>query len=181
MIEPNGTLSRPGSRSFCRSTAMKSHIVPSVALAIVAALGTGGAGAQSLRCNSDLASVGDSAITIFQKCGPPAFKSEPYCKRVPLQVPQVYGQLQYPGAPGKGDRVPALHHYRGVDVQPGIRPVLDDVPVRERPGSGHRLRRPHSLNPSTARLEMLQPSGFTYVWTRCCPGLRVHPSPKKCS
>ena len=83
MIEPNGTLSRPGSRSFCRSTAMKSHIVLSVALAIVAALGTGGAGAQSLRCNSDLASVGDS--------------------------------------------------------------------------------------------------GFTYVWTRCCPGLRVHPSPKKCS
>jgi hypothetical protein len=79
---------------------MKSHTVLSTVLVAAVALWTGSAVAQSLRCNGDLASVGDSMITIFQKCGQPVFKAEPYCKRVQLQVPQAYGQPQYPGGPG---------------------------------------------------------------------------------
>src|SRR4051794_11900705 len=76
---------------------MKSHMVICTVLAVGIALATGGVAAQSLRCNGDLASVGDSAVTIFQKCGQPAVRSEPYCKRVQMQVPQMYGQSQYPG------------------------------------------------------------------------------------
>jgi hypothetical protein len=77
---------------------MKSQVVIYSVLAAAVAPGAGGVAAQSLRCNGDLASVGDSASTIYQKCGQPAFRSEPYCKRVVLQAPQAYGQPQYPGA-----------------------------------------------------------------------------------
>jgi hypothetical protein len=77
---------------------MKSRIIICIALAGAVALGSTGVAAQSLRCNGDLASVGDSASTVYQKCGQPAFKSQPYCKRVVVQAPQVYGQQQYPGA-----------------------------------------------------------------------------------
>jgi len=38
-----------------------------------------GVGAQSLRCKGDLASVGDSKASVFQKCGEPVFKDS-FCK-----------------------------------------------------------------------------------------------------
>jgi hypothetical protein len=37
--------------------------------------------AQSLRCNGDLAGVGDSKASLFQKCGKPAFQDS-FCKPV---------------------------------------------------------------------------------------------------
>jgi len=49
------------------------------AAAIVAAAGCTEVVAQSLRCNGDLASVGDYQASVIQKCGPPMYTAT-FCK-----------------------------------------------------------------------------------------------------
>jgi hypothetical protein len=46
---------------------------------LVAALSAAAVDAQALRCNGDLAQVGDSKASVLQKCGVPFF-SESFCK-----------------------------------------------------------------------------------------------------
>jgi|WetSurSiteA1Bulk_404760.scaffolds.fasta_scaffold316634_1 hypothetical protein len=48
--------------------------------------------AQSLRCNGDLAGVGDTKASLMNKCGKPAL-TDWYCK----PVPQVWQQSGVPG------------------------------------------------------------------------------------
>ena len=55
--------------------------IPFFAWAVALALlqGAAPAQAQSLRCNGDLAQVGDTKYAVLQKCGEPAFKDS-FCK-----------------------------------------------------------------------------------------------------
>ena len=56
---------------------------------------TGGAGAQSLRCNGQLVNPGDSKYAVVRKCGEPAFR-EAVCVSRELFVwtlPAVPGQV----------------------------------------------------------------------------------------
>jgi hypothetical protein len=74
---------------------VKSSIcLQSVAVAVSAVLCSAGAGAQSLRCNGDLASVGHPKATVYRICGAPV-AMQTYC-RPALTIIQP---SQYPGGP----------------------------------------------------------------------------------
>ena len=67
---------------------MKAVFTISSTITIVLALAPATAGAQSLRCKSDLASVGDSRASVLLKCGEPVVK-DTFCKPVEAPVGTV--------------------------------------------------------------------------------------------
>jgi hypothetical protein len=73
---------------------MNAHTFLRCSAAAVAALSCAGAGAQSLRCNGDLASVGDSKAAVYGKCGAPVMTGA-YCK----PTLQMIRPPAYPGGP----------------------------------------------------------------------------------
>lgn len=62
---------------------MKSGIALPLVAAAVVTFCPAGADAQALRCNGDLAAVGDSKASVYRKCGEPVLKDS-YCKPMPL-------------------------------------------------------------------------------------------------
>ncbi|MET0351510.1 MAG: DUF2845 domain-containing protein [Rhizobacter sp.] len=55
--------------------------------------------AESLRCNGESSSPGDSKLSVLRKCGEPMFK-DTYCKPVEVVVPTVpYPVVPYPNTP----------------------------------------------------------------------------------
>ncbi len=62
---------------------MRTSALILAALAVAAFSGT--AHAQSFRCNSTLASVGDSKASVYSKCGEPMMKDS-HCRPVPQPV-----------------------------------------------------------------------------------------------
>ncbi len=63
---------------------MKSFFAVTSIVAIAAAFAPATAGAQALRCKSDLANVGDSRASVLLKCGQPLVK-DAFCK--PVEAP----------------------------------------------------------------------------------------------
>lgn len=66
------------------------RLLPLLALCVAA----GAAHAESLRCNGQIAAVGESKLSVLRKCGEPVMRDS-YCKPIETLVPLV----PYPGAP----------------------------------------------------------------------------------
>lgn len=64
------------------------------AVALVLCLGSSAVTAQSLNCNGALAGVGDSKVSVLQKCGPP-MASDLVCVK---RLDTAWGYAGYPGA-----------------------------------------------------------------------------------
>lgn len=69
---------------------MNSTIVVAYAIGALNLFCMAAAHAQSLRCNGDLAGVGDSKASVMNKCGKPAL-TDWYCKAVIPTLPQWGG------------------------------------------------------------------------------------------
>lgn len=68
------------------------------------------AGAQSHRCGNDLANVGDSKASVFDKCGEPYFK-DTFCKDGPSYACERVDEWTY--KPGYGQFLTTLRFERG--------------------------------------------------------------------
>ena len=73
------------------------HFLAAAALLIMAAMHAGDASAQSLNCGGVFFGVGDSKVSVLQKCGEPLYKEAICVSRPQL----VWVPSNYPGAPAQ--------------------------------------------------------------------------------